>query len=512
MPSAHFIYSATIASGCEGVRMPEVVQPMVAGLHQAHPPSASISTPTQTTPTQTATTSFDRISTVSEHSTASSCLLPSALFRYVKQSKYVCNVFRYFQFSTCVRQRDRRRCAKSGNMVFALGGFLIACIALWSTIRAMEDGRKAVSLAEWTARKDFFEYCHSTGYKEDSCDKIKTTSLGPPPLSGMRLKARMLQQTVTKRFDTFPGSLVILAGFPLMMSVWVSSRKALGKPFRNRPCSNPVILQYELGLLATTDRAQFIQTNRKVLVPRSRKPLALTTGKQVTPALTVSPLDGISGSFNFSLPAGVAVGKSFDFEHPPDPLQNNLGASSALQKGIHNPTHRRKTRNQSSLATVPVALTPKSQLLLSLAPCQICSSKLDPIVSDELLTYYPEHKKSHFAAWCWPCSAKVVRSQLALDSYLTCGHMTCGKPPPKGLHEDIGSFLMESEQESETLDRGGGKCESAGASIVKRNWNLYGHTSYDAQLIRTGTYMGRKGKGASWFNVGGGVICRWDYY
>lgn len=163
MPSAHFIYSATIASGCEGVRMPEVVQPMVTGL-QAPPPSASITTPT---PTQTATTSFDRISTVSEHSTASSCLSPSALFHYVKQSKYVCNVFRYFQFSTCVLQRDRRRCAKSGNMVFALGGFLIACIALWSTIRAMEDGRKAVSLAEWTARKDFFEYCHSASHLAD---------------------------------------------------------------------------------------------------------------------------------------------------------------------------------------------------------------------------------------------------------------------------------------------------------------------------------------------------------
>jgi hypothetical protein len=42
-----------------------------------------------------------------------------------------------------------------------IGGFAIACVALWSTLSAMNDGRRALALAEWTARKDFLEFCQS---------------------------------------------------------------------------------------------------------------------------------------------------------------------------------------------------------------------------------------------------------------------------------------------------------------------------------------------------------------
>lgn len=41
------------------------------------------------------------------------------------------------------------------------GGFAIACVALWSTITAANDGRKAEILAEWTAKKDFLEFCQA---------------------------------------------------------------------------------------------------------------------------------------------------------------------------------------------------------------------------------------------------------------------------------------------------------------------------------------------------------------
>jgi len=46
-----------------------------------------------------------------------------------------------------------------------IGGFAIACVALWSTITATNDGRKAEILAEWTAKKDFLEFCQAVSNK-----------------------------------------------------------------------------------------------------------------------------------------------------------------------------------------------------------------------------------------------------------------------------------------------------------------------------------------------------------
>ena len=45
--------------------------------------------------------------------------------------------------------------------IVGIAGFVIACVALWSTLSAMDDGRRSIALAEWTARKDFLEFCQS---------------------------------------------------------------------------------------------------------------------------------------------------------------------------------------------------------------------------------------------------------------------------------------------------------------------------------------------------------------
>src|SRR5207247_406682 len=47
------------------------------------------------------------------------------------------------------------------SMVVGIGGFVLACVALWSTMNATSDGRKAEILAEWTAKKDFMEFCQT---------------------------------------------------------------------------------------------------------------------------------------------------------------------------------------------------------------------------------------------------------------------------------------------------------------------------------------------------------------
>ena len=45
--------------------------------------------------------------------------------------------------------------------IAGIAGFVIACVALWSTLSTMDDSRRSIELAEWTARKDFLEFCQS---------------------------------------------------------------------------------------------------------------------------------------------------------------------------------------------------------------------------------------------------------------------------------------------------------------------------------------------------------------
>lgn len=47
------------------------------------------------------------------------------------------------------------------SMIVGVGGFVLACVALWSTVNATSDGRNAELLAEWTAKKDFIEFCQT---------------------------------------------------------------------------------------------------------------------------------------------------------------------------------------------------------------------------------------------------------------------------------------------------------------------------------------------------------------
>lgn len=58
-------------------------------------------------------------------------------------------------------QSQLRRRAGAVTKLAGLAGFAIACVALWSTLSSMHDTRQALALAQWTARKDFLQYCHS---------------------------------------------------------------------------------------------------------------------------------------------------------------------------------------------------------------------------------------------------------------------------------------------------------------------------------------------------------------
>jgi hypothetical protein len=47
------------------------------------------------------------------------------------------------------------------SVTIGAAGFIVACVALWSTISATKDGHKATVLAEWTAKKDYLEFCQA---------------------------------------------------------------------------------------------------------------------------------------------------------------------------------------------------------------------------------------------------------------------------------------------------------------------------------------------------------------
>ncbi|KAK0644600.1 hypothetical protein B0T16DRAFT_199062 [Cercophora newfieldiana] len=78
-------------------------------------------------------------------------------------------------------ENSRKPWKPSMATVLGTGGFVIACVALWSTIAATNDGRKAKLLAEWTAKKDFLEFCQTTEYASASCKATQNMTLDPPP-------------------------------------------------------------------------------------------------------------------------------------------------------------------------------------------------------------------------------------------------------------------------------------------------------------------------------------------
>lgn len=48
--------------------------------------------------------------------------------------------------------------------IFGILAFLLSCAALCPSICGQEDTHRATQLAEWTALKDFMEYCESVSH------------------------------------------------------------------------------------------------------------------------------------------------------------------------------------------------------------------------------------------------------------------------------------------------------------------------------------------------------------
>lgn len=64
------------------------------------------------------------------------------------------------RFSAGLRLLKDRKFKKQTKML-TMAGFIITCLTLWLTVSSAKDGHKARSIAGWTAKKDFLEFCQS---------------------------------------------------------------------------------------------------------------------------------------------------------------------------------------------------------------------------------------------------------------------------------------------------------------------------------------------------------------
>ncbi|KAK4198266.1 hypothetical protein QBC40DRAFT_95310 [Triangularia verruculosa] len=63
----------------------------------------------------------------------------------------------------------------------SLISFLIAAVALWQTISASIDAKRNTELAEWTAKKEFIEFCETHTWQDPDCQDAQKTTLESPP-------------------------------------------------------------------------------------------------------------------------------------------------------------------------------------------------------------------------------------------------------------------------------------------------------------------------------------------
>ncbi|KAK3333080.1 hypothetical protein B0T19DRAFT_398802 [Cercophora scortea] len=72
-------------------------------------------------------------------------------------------------------------------------GLVVAIVALKPAFLAERDGKRAMVLAMWTARKDYFEFCEQHGWQTTAgCNATDAEPPGPPPAIDPRFVDSML--------------------------------------------------------------------------------------------------------------------------------------------------------------------------------------------------------------------------------------------------------------------------------------------------------------------------------
>ncbi|KAK0744990.1 hypothetical protein B0T21DRAFT_345106 [Apiosordaria backusii] len=317
--------------------------------------------------------------------------------------------------------RHGARIVKASRMLAAMGSFIVACVALWSAICAMEDSRKAVRLAEWTAKKDFLEFCQTTEYEDSGCEKIKMKSLGPPPTAW--IKARTYRREIADRPVSFQGSIMVFVGFPFVAILWAMFRKRLTRIIWRR-------LRFKIS-------------------GRPNQPGKLTTRRdRVPPPITF----------------GSGMGTAFNFESPLAQGKLDFGTSTGLERLSRAEVARRK--RQKPIPS-PTKLTPiifglsHSQRRRYLHYCSICSLKFTG--SEEL----DAHEKAHIPVFCWQCDLKGINRD-GRTIVNTPGSVSC-LANPVFCHYCGDSLARWAEQDSESEVVNNVRLRKTRASMLRRS-------------------------------------------
>ncbi|KAK4200366.1 hypothetical protein QBC40DRAFT_200700 [Triangularia verruculosa] len=297
------------------------------------------------------------------------------------------------------------RVQKTGRIMAAMGGFIVACIALWSAFCAMEDSRKAVRLAEWTAKKDFLEFCQTTQYQETGCEDTKTKTLGPPPT--VWIKARMYRPGIGEnKFSR--GPIVASLGFPFAAILWTMFRKRLRRVVRRQ-------LPARFNITGRTQKPGQRATRRE----------------RVPPPITF----------------GSGMGAAFNFDSPFPEGKLDFGHSTSLEHLSPEEMARRKKRRA---AQSPAALAPVTFNLLQskqprhLRDCLVCSLKFK---TTEELT---DHSRTHVPVYCWQCDLRGINHD-GKTVVTTAGSMSC-LANPVFCHYCGDSFARWVREESESKE------------------------------------------------------------
>nr|CEG03288.1 unnamed protein product [Fusarium pseudograminearum CS5834] len=104
--------------------------------------------------------------------------------------------------------------------VIVLLALVVSVLALWPAFAGASDGKRANILTQWTARKDYFEFCETHDWQVSGCNTTKEEPLGPPPI----LDPRDTRHGKTVDNPTEPVSPILHIGIIAMIATVVSLR------------------------------------------------------------------------------------------------------------------------------------------------------------------------------------------------------------------------------------------------------------------------------------------------
>ncbi|KAB5550902.1 hypothetical protein GE09DRAFT_154250 [Coniochaeta sp. 2T2.1] len=90
-------------------------------------------------------------------------------------------------------QRNKWQIFGIASKLAAITSLMLTALTAWPTVSSAGDTRTATLLAEWTAQKEFLEFCEAHDWLVDQCPEYKDVVLRPPPIKPPTLFRRIYE-------------------------------------------------------------------------------------------------------------------------------------------------------------------------------------------------------------------------------------------------------------------------------------------------------------------------------